>query len=83
MATTEMQQASNTLPTDDNALVRLSQIVGDRKRGICPPIVPVSKSNWWAGVAAGRYPAAIKLSEKVTCWRAGDIRALLQAAGGN
>ena len=82
MKTAATQQVSNTLPADDNALVRLSQIIGDRKRGICP-IVPISKSAWWEGVKQGRYPAPIKLSEKITCWRSGDIRALLQAAGGN
>jgi predicted DNA-binding transcriptional regulator AlpA len=38
---------------------------------------PVSKSTWWAGVKAGKYPAGIKLSERVTAWRAEDINRLL------
>ena len=41
-------------------------------------IVPVSRSNWWAGVKALRYPQPIKLSEKVTVWRASDIRVLIE-----
>lgn len=39
---------------------------------------PVSKSAWWAGVKAGIYPAGIKLSPRVTAWRAEDIRTLIQ-----
>ncbi|NPU86556.1 MAG: AlpA family phage regulatory protein [Syntrophaceae bacterium] len=40
--------------------------------------VPVSRSNWWAGVKSGRYPKPIKLSERVTCWRAADVRRLVE-----
>ena len=40
--------------------------------------VPVSRSNWWAGVKSGRFPQSIKLSERVTVWRASDIRALVE-----
>lgn len=76
----EMQQqvVQNVLP--ETGLVRLSQIVGDRKKGITP-IIPVSKSSWWAGVQSGRYPKPVKLSERTTCWRVEDIRALIQSAG--
>jgi len=74
----ETKVMQNTLP--ESGLVRLSQIVGDKKKGITP-IIPVSKSAWWAGVKSGRYPAAVKLSERTTCWRVEDIRALIQSAG--
>lgn len=40
--------------------------------------VPVSRSNWWAGVRSGRYPKPLKLSERVTVWRAADIRQLVE-----
>lgn len=40
--------------------------------------VPVSRSNWWAGVKAGRFPKPMKLSERVTVWRASDIRDLVE-----
>jgi len=30
--------------------------------------VPVSRSAWWAGIQAGRFPAGIKLSERTTAW---------------
>ncbi len=40
--------------------------------------IPVSRSAWWAGVKVGRFPQPIKLSERVTVWRASDIRALVE-----
>ncbi len=64
----------NLLP--ETGLVRLSQILGDKKKGI-PPIIPVSKSSWWAGVKSGRYPKPIKLGERTTCWNVLDIRQLI------
>ena len=41
--------------------------------------IPVSKSTWWAGVKAGRYPAPVKLGPRITAWRVEDIRALVAA----
>jgi prophage regulatory protein len=41
-------------------------------------VIPVSKSTWWAGVKAGRYPASVKLAPRVTAWRVEDIRALIE-----
>lgn len=57
--------------------LRIWQIVGDKKRGI-PPLIPISKSAWWDGVKTGRYPAPVKLSPRVTAWKAQDIRALIE-----
>lgn len=56
---------------------RLPQIVGNKKSGI-PPIIPVSKSTWWAGVKSGRYPKPVKLSDRCTAWRIEDILALVE-----
>lgn len=39
--------------------------------------VPVSRSHWWAGVAAGRYPKPVKLSTRCVAWRSQDIAALI------
>ncbi len=63
-----------------DGLLRISQICGDRKRGI-PAIVPVSRSTWWAGVASGRFPQPVRLGSKLTFWKAADIRALLETLG--
>lgn len=69
----------NQLPI--GGLLRISQICGDRKRGILP-IVPVSRSTWWAGVASGRFPAPVRLTgSKMAFWRVADIRALLEKIG--
>ena len=66
-------------PLPNEVLLRLPQIIGN-PRAVPPiaPIVPVSKSTWWAGVRAGRFPKPIKLSSRVTAWRASDIRALVE-----
>ena len=69
----------NMLP--ETGLVRLSQILGDKKKGI-PPIIPVSKSSWWAGIKSGRYPKPIKLGERTTCWNVVDIRQLITQSEG-
>ncbi len=41
-------------------------------------IIPVSRASWWAGVASGRYPQAVKLSPRCTAWRASDIKKLIE-----
>lgn len=41
--------------------------------------VPVSRSHWYANVAAGVYPRGIKLSKRCTAWRASDIINLIQS----
>jgi hypothetical protein len=72
---TEQQAAINALP--QFGLLRLWQILGNRRKGI-PPIIPVSKSSWWAGVKSGKYPKPVKLSARCTCWYVDDIRKLIE-----
>ncbi len=38
---------------------------------------PVSKSTWYNGIKAGKYPQGVRISERITAWRASDIRNLL------
>lgn len=62
----------------ETGFLRLSQIIGNPKAvPPTPPLIPVKKSYWWAGVKSGRFPAPIKLSSRVTAWRVEDIRALI------
>lgn len=66
----------------ETGFLRLPQIIGkpstDTDPGI-PAIIPVSKSTWWAGVRAGRYPQPTRsLGARITAWRAEDIRALIE-----
>lgn len=56
----------------ETGLVRLAEILAPNGP------IPVSKSTWWNGVKDGRFPQPIKLSERVTCWKAEDIRALFE-----
>lgn len=62
--------------------VRVSQIVGNPKADPpVTPIIPVSKSTWWAGVKSGRYPKPVK-NGRCTFWRVEDIRRLIAKVGG-
>jgi prophage regulatory protein len=71
--------ASVILP--GTGFVRLQQIIGDPKANPpIPPIIPIGRSSWWAGVKSGRYPKAHKLGPRTTVWKVEDIRALIEAA---
>ena len=41
-------------------------------------LLPISKTAWWSGIKAGKYPAGVKIGEKMTAWRVQDIRLLFQ-----
>jgi prophage regulatory protein len=43
--------------------------------------IPVSKSTWWAGIKAGRFPKPVKLGPRITAWRVEDIRTLIEKGG--
>ena len=53
----------------DNSFLRLPQVLS---------LIPVGKSTWWAGCKDGRFPKPVKLGQRTTAWRAGDIFALLE-----
>jgi prophage regulatory protein len=57
-------------------LLRVKDIVGDKRKGI-HPLIPISKSSWWAGVAEGKFPSPIKLGSRTTCWRESEILSLI------
>lgn len=52
----------------DTGFVRLPQILA---------VFPIGRSSWWAGVASGKYPASVRLSNRTSAWRVEDIRALI------
>ena len=67
----------NSLPA--TGYLRLSQIVGSPKADPpIPPLIPISKSTWWAGVKDRRFPQPVKLSSRITVWRVEDILALIE-----
>ena len=56
--------------------LRLSQILGD-PRSNSPALIPISKSAWWAGIKAGKYPKGVHLGPRTTAWPVESIRALI------
>lgn len=56
-----------------DSFLRLTQVLA---------IVPVSRSTWYAGIQAGRYPAPVKLGERASAWRRSDIERLVQELAG-
>lgn len=71
----------NTLPL--TGFLRLHQIIGNPKANPpVPPIIPVAKSTWYAGVKAGRFPKPVQtLGPRLAIWKAEDIRALVHRLG--
>ena len=66
----------NYLP--ETGFLRLNQIVGNPRTNT-PPIIPVSKATWWAGVKERRFPTPVKLGPRITAWRIEDIRRLIES----
>lgn len=61
--------------------LRLNQIIGkpeSKSSPALPPIFPVSRSTWWAGVKSGRFPQPVKLGPRTTAWRVEDIKRLIE-----
>ena len=50
-----------------------------RQAQLIPDIVPFSSATLWREVKAGRFPAPVKLSQRVTAWRVEDIRAWMHS----
>lgn len=65
----------------ETGFLRLPQIIGNpTAQPPIPPIIPVKKSAWWAGVKSGRFPKPVKLGPRTTAWRVEDIRHLIASA---
>jgi prophage regulatory protein len=60
----------------ETGYLRLPQILGDPKANI-PALIPISKSSWWAGIKAGRYPRGVHLGPRTTAWTVESIRTLI------
>ena len=50
--------------------LRLSQIIGNPKKGI-PALIPISRSAWFTGVKAGRYPQGVLLGPRTSSLECG------------
>lgn len=49
-----------------------------RQAQLIPDVVPFSSATLWRKCKSGQFPKPVKLSERVTAWRVGDIRQFLQ-----
>jgi hypothetical protein len=65
----------------ETGFLRLHQILGDPKaEPPIPPIIPVKKSCFWAGVKSGRFPKPVKIGNgRGTFWRVEDIRRWIES----
>lgn len=52
-------------------LLRLSAILSPRGP------IPVSKSTWYSGIKAGRFPPPLRLGKRISAWRSQDIQNLV------
>ncbi|MBL8346157.1 MAG: AlpA family phage regulatory protein [Rubrivivax sp.] len=71
---TDPRAATNTaacLP--DTGFLRQRQVLA---------FVPISKSTLWRRVRARSFPSPVKLSARVTAWRAEDVRRWISEQGG-
>ena len=66
----------------DSALVRLAQIVRDPRYPKRRVPLPFSPATFWRKVKAGTFPKPVKLGERITAWRVGEIREWINAQTG-
>lgn len=77
------QQSAASIPSfdtlPDSAFIREAQLVQSPKHPDRPAPLPFSAPTLWRKVKAGTFPKPTKLSERVTAWKVGDIRAWMTA----
>ena len=67
----------DTLP--DSAFIREAQLVQSPKRPTMPAPLPFSAPTLWRKVKNQTFPAPVKLSERITAWKVGEVRAWINA----
>ena len=63
----------------DSALLRETDLVRSPKRPNATAPLPFSAATLWRMARAGTFPKPIKLSERVTAWKVGDVRSWMAA----
>jgi predicted DNA-binding transcriptional regulator AlpA len=59
-----------TEPTPSSAFLREAQLV--------PHMIPVSPATLWRWVREGSFPRPVRLSSRITAWRAEDVERWIQ-----
>lgn len=65
----ETKSSFDNLP--DTGFIRQAQLI--------PDVVPFSSATLWRKCKSGQFPKPVKLSERVTAWNVGAVRAFLEA----
>ena len=75
--------ATNNLPSTPATPVSLPALpaTGFLRQPQVLAFVPISKSTLWRRIQARTFPEPVKLSERVTAWRAEDIRRWIAQQG--
>ena len=63
----------------DELLGRIPEYGYMRQAQLIPVIVPVSAATLWRWVKSGKFPAPVKLSERVTAWPVESVRAWIES----
>lgn len=74
------QSVFDALP--DSAYIREAGLVQCSKRPSSTAPLPFSAPTLWRKVKAGAFPAPIKLSERVTCWKVSEVRQWMREQAG-
>ena len=63
----------------DGAYIREAGLVASPKRPGVPVPLPFSAPTLWRKVREGTFPKPVKLSDRVTAWNVGTVRAWMTA----
>lgn len=63
----------------DSAFIRESQLVQSPKRPNTPAPLPFSAPTLWRKVKSNTFPKPHRISERITAWKVGDVRAWIKA----
>jgi predicted DNA-binding transcriptional regulator AlpA len=63
----------------DSAFIREAQLVQSHRRPNYPTLLPFSAATLWRKVKAGTFCKPYKLSDRVTAFKVGEVRAWITA----
>ena len=66
------RQTGNVVRLPETGFLRQPQVL---------VFVPISRSTLWRRIQAGTFPGPVKLSARVTAWRAEDVRRWIAEQG--
>ena len=61
-----------TINNNQTGFLRLKEVL---------KLIPVGKTTWYNGIKSGIYPKPIKISRRLTAWKALDIYSFIESYG--